>query len=62
MEIDLLLNQASKEDIIEVLRKNATPEQNRFLDVAREVENEMSGIPECCEALDQAVKSRISRS
>ncbi|WP_146163507.1 hypothetical protein [Aeromonas veronii] len=62
MEIDSLLNQASKEDIIEVLRKNATPEQNRFLDVAREVENEMNGIPECCDALEQAVKSRTSKS
>lgn len=62
MEIDLLLNQASKEDIIEVLRKNATPEQNRFLDVAREVESEMNGIPECCDALEQAVKSRTSKS
>jgi hypothetical protein len=62
MEIDLLLNQASKEDIIDKLRKNATPEQNRFLDIAREVESEMNGIPECCDALEQAVKSRSLRA
>lgn len=62
MVIDMSQNQAAKQSILDELAIDATKDQLHFLDVAREVEQEMASIPACCEALDAAVKSRKARN